>query len=192
MKWVYAKLPSGHHAWFETDKIRDMSAREAWSAVCNTCDRRVFTADDENALKYYYDRLRRYDWMEKMRPWNSKCRSVHNSAPVQIPAVALVQSMADALKTFKMPQSINPKALCPTNYPESWLLLDAFADKLLAYSDIPAMTPRALFKNLEQLAWALINDMVGVDTLLRPILPPGFESFVKRWSRRAVNDAVGV
>ena len=193
MQWVYAKLPCGHHTWFETEKIRDMSAREAWTAVCSTCDRRIFTEDDDKALKYYYDRLQRYDWMEAMRPWISNCRSVrNNSSLVQISAVVLVQSMADALETFKMPESINPGVLCPTNYPESWKLLDAFADTLLAHSEIPAMTPRALFKNLEQLAWVLIKAMVGDDTLLRPVLPPGFKSFVKRWLRRAVHDAVGV
>ena len=187
----YAELPCGHRTWMAENYIHDLRPRDVLTAICDDCEKPILRKKDKQRLGYFWDRLRRFDWEDRTIDWLRKCKKVRNDSNlVEVSSGTLSASLLKALDTFKLPESINPKSLCPTTYPESQALLNKLVDKLKANPSIPAMTPKALFTNLEKLAWQLIEEMVGDATLLGVVLPPGFEDFVHRWMTRAVNDAV--
>lgn len=110
---------------------------------------------------------------------------------VEVSSGTLSASLLNSFETFELPESMSPRSLCPSTYPESRVLLNKLIDTLRAHTSLPAMTPKALFTNLEKLAWKLIEEIIGDAVLMAIVLPPGFEDFVTRWMTRAVNDAVG-
>lgn len=188
----YVQLPCGHRSMMPENYVHDLSGLDALDAVCDECERRVLQKGDIERLGYYYDRVRRYNWEDRVSDWVPKCKKVRNDASVvEISSAALSDSLLKALNTFDIPSSINPPSLCPSSYPESHALLTKLTDTLKQHASLPAMTPRSLLSNLENLAWRLTQEMVGDATLMAVILPPGFDDFVTRWMTRAVNDAVG-
>lgn len=189
---LQVRLPCGHIAVLPPNYIQNMSLREAWTTECKACDMRILNKEDDQTLAYYFDHLKRTRWDNAHAEWVAKSKRVRNdSTLVEIPSVTLKDSLYKALATFELPNTVNPPLLCPTRYPESEKLLTMLAEKLSANPTIPAMTPKALFTNLEKLAWTLVEEIVGDATLLNVFLPPGFDEFVARWITRAVNDAVG-
>lgn len=187
----YVQMPCGHRFPMPPNYIQEMSPREAIYATCDDCDERVLAKKDRQMLSYYYDRIRRYKWEDQTIEWISKGKKFRNdSTLVEISGSSLCASLSSALGTFSLPESINPKALCPTRYPETEDLLDDLVEKIGLNSSIPGMTPVALFNNLEKLAWQLLAEIVGDAAVLAVALPPGFDDFVTRWMTRAVNNAV--
>ena len=189
---VCVEMPCGHRSVMSANYIHDMRPREAFTAVCDECNQRILSRKDVQRLEYLYKRLRCWKWEDANIDWIAKCKRVRNdSSLVEISSGMLSGSLLNALNTFETPESICPRSLCPNTYPESGALLNKLVNTLKAHSTLPAMTPKAMFANLEKLAWQSVEEMIGDATLLAVVLPPGFDDFVSRWMTRTVNDAVG-
>lgn len=168
-----------------------MHPRDALSTHCGECDQKILTREDRQALQRYFELVRRYQWEDKIVDWVPKCKKVRNdSTMIEISGPTLCASLLAAFETFELPAALSPKPLCPNRNRESRALHNKLVDTLRPHTQLPAMTPKTLFTNLEKLAWQLIAEIVPDEMMLRDILPPGFDNFVSRWLTRAVNDAV--
>ena len=184
-------LPCGHNTHVEADDISSMSVRDILKATCQACGRKVLTQQDEEALKCYYDRVKRYVLHADNLEWEAYSKPVRDSSSlIEITGPALLQALEDSLESLSLLPSITPKLLNPTEYYETLYLMAKFDELLEANEDIPIMTPKILFTHLEGLAEAILTETVSNAEVLDLTLPPGFDSFLDRWLKRAVNSAV--
>lgn len=174
------------------DYIHKTPVYKLMSVICGACEKPI--TKDLKSLRTYYARLKRYDWDVKMQQWAGKHRRVRkDTRPVELKSDVLIQSLLHARDSFATPLSVNPKALCPTTQPESTAPLLGLVRVLELQCTLAALTPKQIYHQFENLASKLLRENFGGDSgeeLLGYVLTPGFERFMRKWLRRAVNHAV--
>ena len=115
----------------------------------------------------------------------------NDSRRVEVSSSALTTSLSRTLSTFKIPESINSVEMGPIAFQETRVLFSALTKQLKANPTIKLWTPVNLFESPVDLAWQLLEGMIGDERMTTLILPLGYKASLRRWVARALNDIVG-
>ncbi|KAK5128455.1 hypothetical protein LTR85_003123 [Meristemomyces frigidus] len=186
---LWTLLPCGHEHEVEASVLQQATATQSILFACPECGRRVLRHADQRLVRLEQEKESQRSHFRLQRSIVVWDNVAEGGRVATVTGAALLQALETILRCMDPPESVMPKSLRQSVFPEVVAVLAAFRAALgnggAAEAEI-AMTRRAMYDGLKGLA----DSTLGCGTHSGGVVSPRYGRMYCKWLARAVHYAV--